>query len=283
MRSRGVCIGAGAANVVPPARDSFVARANQKTRAPGDPMQHLSVLFDQIGMTGLLLGLIVVTVGAMVQASIGIGLNLFSVGLLMLIHPVFAPGPVLVFSFLLSLAASIRLHRDIERPTLALSVLGVAIGTVLAALLLMRVGREGLPQILGGLTVLAAVLTAAGLKVPVSPATVLGASAAAGAMGTIAGAHGAPVALLYQGEPPARVRAALLPLFAVANPMALAALGWTGLFGWREFWASVMLLPALVAGYLLAPLLIRVLSPAVIRIALIAISGASGVVLLLKA
>lgn len=245
-------------------------------------MQHLSALFDQIGMTGLLLGLIVVTVGAMVQASIGIGLNLFSVGLLMLIHPVFAPGPILVYSFLLSLAASIRLHRDIERRTLALSGLGVAIGTVLAALLLTRIGREGLPQILGGLTVLAALLTGAGLKVPVSTATILGASTAAGVMGTIAGAHGAPVALLYQSEPPSRVRAALLPLFTIANPMSIAALCWTGLFGWPEFWASIILLPGLVAGYLAAPLLIRILSPAAIRIALITISGASGVMLLVK-
>ena len=230
-------------------------------------MQHLSALYDQIGMTGLLLGLIVVTIGAMVQASIGIGLNLFSVGLLMLIHPVFAPGPILVYSFLLSLVASIRLHRDIERRTLALSGLGVGIGTVLAALALMRIGREGLPQILGGLTVLAALLTAAGLRLPVSTGTIVGASTAAGVMGTIAGAHGAPVALLYQSEPPQRVRAALLPLFTIANPMALTALGWAGLFGWPEFWASVMLLPGLVAGYLLSPLLIHILSPAVIRMA----------------
>lgn len=245
-------------------------------------MQHVSVLFDQIGSTGLVLALLVVFLGSMVQASIGIGLNLFSVGLLVLIHPIFAPGPVLVHSFLLSLAASIRLRRDIEGRTLALSVLGIAIGTVLAAVLLARIGREGLPQILGGMTIVAALLTAAGLKIPVSLASVLGASTAAGIMGTIAGAHGAPVALLYQGEPPSRVRAALLPLFAIANPLALLALGWAGLFGWPEFWASVILLPGLIAGFFAAPLLIRLLPPPTIRIALIAVSGLSGLMLLLK-
>lgn len=246
-------------------------------------MQHISALLDHIGLTGLLLALAVIFTGAMVQASIGIGLNLFSVGLLVMIDPVFAPGPVLVHSFLLSLIASVGLRRDIEVGALALSIAGVAIGTVLAALLLTVLPRQGLPQVLGGLIVLAVAITAAGFSVRVSPATILCATAAAGVMGTIAGAHGAPVALLYQREAPQRVRAALLPLFTIANPLALGALAWAGLFGWKEFWASVLLLPGLVAGYLAAPVLTRALSPPIIRAALLAISGASGLALLLKA
>lgn len=245
-------------------------------------MQALSALTGQIGAGGLALALLVVLVGSMVQASIGIGLNLFSVGLLALIHPVFAPGPILVHSFLLSLAASARLRRDIEVPTLALTVFGVAAGTAFAALLLARIGREGLPQILGALTVAAALLTAFGLKLPITRGTVLGAGAAAGVMGTIAGAHGAPVALLYQGEPPVRVRAALLPLFTLANPLALTALYWAGLFGWPEIWASVLLLPGLIAGFLAAPMLIRILTPTAIRVGLITVSGLSGLLLMLK-
>ncbi len=52
--------------------------------------------------------------GAAAQAAIGLGLNLFIVGILASINPVFVPGPVLVHSFLLSLAASIRLRGDID-------------------------------------------------------------------------------------------------------------------------------------------------------------------------
>jgi uncharacterized membrane protein YfcA len=75
----------------------------------------------------------------------------------------------------------------------------------------------------------------------------------------------------------------LLPFFTVANPLAIAALAWAGLFGWREFWASVLLVPGLVAGFFAAPFLIRTLSPRVIRMALLSISAASGLMLLLKA
>lgn len=242
----------------------------------------MSALLGQIGPIGLLLALLVICVGAMVQASIGIGLNLFSVGLLALIHPVFAPGPVLVHSFLLSLAASARLHRDIDYRALGLSVLGVAVGTVLAAVLLSQIGREGLPQVLGAITVAAALLTVAGMKLKISAASIIGATTAAGIMGTIAGAHGAPVALLYQGETPKRVRAALLPFFAIANPLALGALIWAGLFGWPETVASIILLPGMIAGFLAAPILTRMLSPPVIRVCLITISGISGLLLLIK-
>ena len=84
------------------------------------------------------------------------------------------------------------------------------------------------------------------------------------------------------GEPPARVRAALLPLFTLANPLSLLGLAWAGLFGWPEVWASVLLLPGLVAGFLAAPLLARIMTAASIRFALIAISGLSGLMLMLK-
>lgn len=245
-------------------------------------MHAISALLQEIGGPGFALALAVVFVGAMVQAAIGMGLNLFSVGLLALIHPVFAPGPVLVYSFLLSAAASVRLRRDVEPVVLGLSLAGVVVGTGLASLLLSYVGRGGLPTILGVITVAAAALTAAGLKVPITVASILGASTAAGLMGTIAGSHGAPVALLYQGESPARVRAALLPLFTIANPLALVALGWAGLFGWAEVWASVLLLPALAAGFFAAPLFARMLSARTIRFGLIACSGLSGVLLVLK-
>lgn len=245
-------------------------------------MQHVSALMDHIGVTGLVLALAVIFAGSMVQASIGIGLNLFSVGLLAMIDPVFAPGPVLVHSFLLSVIASVSLRRDIEVRALALSIGGVALGTAFAAVLLAWLPREGMPQILGGLIVLAVLMTAAGLRIVVTPASIVAATAAAGVMGTIAGAHGAPVALLYQRETPQRVRAALLPFFTIANPLAIAALAWAGMFGWREFWASLLLVPALVAGFLAAPLLARTLPPAMIRASLLAISGASGLALLFK-
>jgi uncharacterized protein len=242
----------------------------------------VGALVDQIGSTGLALAILAMFVGAAAQASIGMGLNLFAVGILALIHPVLVPAPVLVLSFLLSIAANARLHRDIAWREVGLSVVGLVGGTLLAALVLVLISTDQLPRLFGALIVAGVVITALGGRLPITGRAIVAASTAAGAMGTIAGVHGPPIALLYQRETPARIRAALLPFFSAANSISLVALAAVGLFGWREIYASVLLLPGLVAGYLAAPLVIRVLSPATVRAAILLISAASGLALLVK-
>ena len=74
----------------------------------------MSELIDLIGPAGLTIAMLAMFCGAAAQAAIGMGLNLFTVGILALINPVFVPGPVLVHSFLLSLAANI-LRRSLKR------------------------------------------------------------------------------------------------------------------------------------------------------------------------
>ena len=140
--------------------------------------------------------------GAAAQASIGMGLNLFTIGILALINPVFVPGPVLVHSGLLSVMASIRLRRDISVDELAVSMAGLVAGTVFAVIVLALISTEFLPRLFGVLIVAGVIVTAAGMAIPPKPSTILAASAAAGIMGTLAGAHGPPIALVYQRESP---------------------------------------------------------------------------------
>jgi uncharacterized protein len=195
---------------------------------------------------------------------------------------VFVPGPVLMHSFLLSIVASVRLRRDISFPEVGVAVLGLIGGTALAGIALVGLPAEHLARSFGVLIVLGVAITALGAHLPITHTTIFAASTAAGIMGTIAGVHGPPIALVYQRAPPARIRAALLPFFAVASPISLAALQLAGLFGWRELCASVLLLPGLAVGYIAAPLLLRLLTPAAMRSALLAIAAASGIALIIK-
>ena len=220
--------------------------------------------------------------GAAAQASIGMGLNLFTVGILALINPVFVPAPILVHSFLLSIVASFRLRQDINLNEVALSIVGLVAGTTVAACVLTLVSLDYLPRVFGLLIVAGVAITALGVRLPLTSSTILAASAAAGVMGTIAGVHGPPIALVYQRETPARIRVALLPFFAVANPISLLALASVGQFGWREVYASVLFLPGLITGYLCAPVLIHILGPGAVRATLLLVSAASGVALLVK-
>jgi uncharacterized protein len=237
---------------------------------------------DANSVVAAVLANVAMAAGAAAQASIGLGLNLFTVPILALIDPVFVPGPVLVHSLLVSIAASYRLRSDINMRELAFSAVGLLAGTAVAAVLLLQVDPARLPRLFGILVLAAVVLTAAGYRIALTRGSLVVSSAAAGAMGTIAGVHGPPIALLYQHESPARVRSALLPFFAIANSVSLVALGAVGMLGRPQVEASILLIPGLVVGFLAAPWLIRVLSARTIRICILAISAASGLALVLK-
>jgi uncharacterized membrane protein YfcA len=223
-----------------------------------------------------------VAFGAAAQAAVGMGLNLFAVPLLALVNPVYVPGPVLVHSLLISVLASYRLRAHIDWSELAMSVGGLLAGTAIAAALLLQVSSEQLPRMFGALVIIAVVIAAAGIRVRITPPVVLAASAAAGAMGTIAGMHGPPVALVYQHESPARIRSALLPFFVFANGLSIVALALVGMFGWPEIHATVSLLPGLGVGFWASPWLIRVMTASAIRTSILLISGLSGLALVFK-
>lgn len=132
------------------------------------------------------------------------------------------------------------------------------------------------------LVLVAVAITAAGISVPLSVGSILLASGVAGVMGTVAGVHGPPIALLYQRETPARIRSALLPFFVFANALSLLALAAIGMLGWRELGAAAILVPGLVLGYLASPWLMRIMSAGAIRALILAISAASGIALMVK-
>ena len=237
---------------------------------------------DATALAAGVLANLAMAAGAAAQVAIGMGLNLFTVPILALIDPVFVPGPVLLHSFLVASVASYRLRAEINMREVGVSIVGLLAGTAIAALLLTQLNSAHLPRVFGILVLAAVAITAAGYRIALTSRSLVAASAAAGIMGTIAGVHGPPIALVYQHESPARIRSALLPFFAFANSISLLALVAIGMFGWNEIYASILLLPGLMIGYLAAPWLIRLMSARMIRACILAISGISGLALVLK-
>lgn len=112
-------------------------------------------------LTHLLAGL-VVTVGATLQGSVGFGLGLFSVPLLVLIDPRFVPGPLLFSSIALTVLLT---HR--ERGAVLFGDIKWAVGGRLFGIAAAAAALELVPArqigILFGILVLAAVgLSASG-------------------------------------------------------------------------------------------------------------------------
>jgi uncharacterized membrane protein YfcA len=224
-----------------------------------------------------LLATLAVTLGAAMQAAIGFGLNLFVVPVLAFLDPVFVPVPILFVSLLLSAAASYRLRTAIEWPRLGASIGGLLVGTLLAAALLTVFPASVMPRLLGAIVVLA-VLT----SVRLTWVSLLAAGCVAGVMGTLAGLHGPPMALLYQQESGTRVRAALLPFLVAANGISLLALAVIGVVHRGHLRSTLILLPGVAVGFLVGPLLSRVLDAGHLRTAILVFSAASGLILLVR-
>lgn len=216
------------------------------------------------------------------QAAVGIGMALFAVPLLVLIDPQFVPGPMLLAGVLVPLSAAWREWHAVDTRGIAPALLGLAAGTLVGALALSVLNPAYLGKVFGALVLLAVAISLSGIRLnPTRPALIAG-SGAAGIMGTMVGIHGPPVALVFQNAQPAVARAMMGTIFVPAYLISVAALAAFGLFGISELRLTVVLLPGTVAGILAAPLLMRHVNARRLRIAILAISATSALVLLLK-
>jgi hypothetical protein len=223
---------------------------------------------------------VIMSIASVLQASVGIGLALLAVPLLALIDPRLVPGPMLFAGALLALVSAYRERHAVDAQSFGLSLLGLAIGTVCGAVALRALTTAPLGKVFAILVLLAVVLSVSGLRVrPTRPALFAG-GGAAGVMGTMVGIHGPPIALVWQHARPGQARAMLGAFFFVAYVGSVLALAVFGLFGVLQLQSAAALLPGVVAGLCVAPLLAGFVNPARLRLAILSISAASAVVLL---
>lgn len=222
-------------------------------------------------------------VAACVQGTVGFGLALTSAPLLALLDPAFVPGPLLVASLPLALAALAREHRhtDVRGVVTAFAgrVPGTAIGALAVAVLPVLLLRVSI-----GLLVLVGV--AVSLWAPRFEPTrrvLLGAGVISGVTGTIAAIGGPPIALVYQHATGPRLRATLALYFALGTVLSVAALWLTGSFGHHEAVLSATLLPGTAVGFLVSGPVLRIVDAGRLRPLVLGAAVLSAVVLLATA
>ena len=235
-----------------------------------------------LSVTTLILATGVMAIGSALQAAVGLGLALFVVPLLALIDVRLIPGPMLLASVALAVVMAHRGRAAIDRRELTLALVGLCVGTAIGAWGLSLVAPASLTKLFA-LVILAVVLVSLlGTGIRVSRGALLAGGGAAGIMGTMVGIHGPPIALVFQNAEPAQARAMLGAFFAVGYMLSVAALAVVGLFGRQELAFGLFLLPGVGIGYAIGPFVARLLDRGRLRIAILAISGASAVVLLLR-
>jgi len=221
--------------------------------------------------------------GSLLQASVGFGIALFVVPLLVLLNPVFVPGPMLFASLFLAAIMAFRGWSAIDLKKLGLAGVGLFVGTAAGALALMIVAADKWPKLFAVFILAAVALSASGIHIPVTRRNLVAAGIISGVMGTISGIHGPPMALLYQREPGNIVRATLAIFFVMAYAIALIALGTIGLFGKKELLLGLTLAPGVIAGYIVARFSTKLLDRGYwLRLAILTVASLSAIALIFR-
>ena len=223
------------------------------------------------------LGALVVAVGASLQRLSGFGSSLVAVPLLLLIHPRFVPGPIVVVGTLLNVLVSLRTDSTDVLPDVKWTIAGSLPGSAAAAVVLTATPSKLLTLVFAGSVFVAAVASASGWRPPVNTPTLFGAGVTSGFFGTIAGIGGPPVALLWQDAGGPALRASLARHFLAGALISIPMLMLAGRLGLDEAGFALALVPGTIAGFAISGRLARVLNAAGVRVMVIVLSMASAV------
>jgi hypothetical protein len=226
---------------------------------------------------------VVIAIGATLQGTIGFGLGVFAVPLLLLFAPVLVPGPLLASSLVLSLLLTHLERRAVNWPDLGWALGGRTVGIVLAAGLLVTASTDTLAVASAFLVLTAVALTASGLRFAPAPRMLVAAGMLSGILGTVVSIGGPPMALVYQGESGPRLRGTLSAFFLIGVSLSVVGLHLAGRFGARETVLAAWLVPAMLLGFAVSRRLSRLLDRGYIRHAVLAVSALSSAMVLLRA
>jgi uncharacterized membrane protein YfcA len=197
----------------------------------------------------LVLATVIVAVGAMVQGSIGFGLNVVGAPLLVLVDPRFVPGPTLVAALVLTILVSIRERGSVDRAGFWWIFVGRIPGSLAAALVVSALPPRGIAFALSGIVLIAVVTSVAGWHVKRTPPNLVAAGTISGIFSTLSSIGGPPIAMLYQDAKGSELRGTLAAVFTIGALISIGLLAAVGKFGSHEIHLSFALVPGVVLGF----------------------------------
>jgi len=233
-------------------------------------------------LTESILALVITTFGSALQGTIGFGLGLIGVPLLVILNPVYVPGPVLLSALCLTILISRREQHAISMKEIKWAVAGRICGAVIGSFLLTIIPQKSISVLFGAMILLAVIISFSGMKLDLNAVNLLGAGTVSGIMGTTSAIGGAPMALIYQHQKGPRIRGSLSTIFIFGTIISLSSLIVIHRFGLKEIYAAVTLIPGILLGFFLSKRLARILDRGYIRPAVLIASALSSLIVILK-
>ncbi|GAA5080329.1 sulfite exporter TauE/SafE family protein [Thermocatellispora tengchongensis] len=218
--------------------------------------------------------------GAVVQGGVGFGLGLVAAPVLTMMQPSLMPGAIQVVNASLPLFTLAVEWRRVEWRALGWAVLGRLPGSAVGALIVVYVSAQALGVFVGAMVLVAVALTARAVAIPRTGATVTGAGFVSGITGTATGIGGPPIALVFQGAKGPQVRATLAVFFCFSALQSLGVLWAVGHLPVRALVAGGLLVPFMIAGFVVSGPLRRYLDGGRTRAGILVLAGVSALVLI---
>lgn len=236
-----------------------------------------------VSVIAWVLALVVTAVAASFQGTVGLGFAMISVPTLTLIHPSLAPVPQLLIAIPLTISMAWRERHAIDLHGFWWLIGGRIPGAFMGLGLLAIASQRVLDAFIGIVVLGVVVAIRTGFRVKRTPATKLVAGIASGTTGVVASIGGPPAALVYASEESATIRSTLGVVFTIGVLMSTAFRFFSGNISWVDIRVSVILLPAVLVGYLISGALVDRFDKAQVRSAILIVSALAAVALLIRA
>lgn len=241
-----------------------------------------SITLFELAPGAWLIAIAAVVLGAMLQGSLGFGLGLVASPILVLLDPSLVPGAVIGMGVPLGLLILWRERDSVDISVVRWAIAGRLPGAVVGSLAVVALGTRSL-SIVFAVAILSAVgISATGLTIRQSNATMLAAGFVSGVSGTATSVGGPPIALVLQNRSGPELRSALAAYYAFGSSISLALLTFVGEFRGRELGVAALLMPATVTGFLVSGRTNKILDRGYTRPAVLAVAAVSAVAILLR-
>jgi len=226
---------------------------------------------------------LVMAIGGALQASIGFGSLLVAAPVVALIDIDLVPAPTAVAGTALVLLIAYRERRGVDRQGIGWVLAGRVPGTLVGGAAVGLLPETGLQIVFGVLLLVAVGISARTTHLERTPAVLASAGLLSGVMGTATSVGGPPIALVYQREEGPVIRGTLSAIFVVGSILTLVTLAAVGELGADEWVAGLVMTPGIVLGFLVSRWTIPHVDGRALRPAVLGVSGAAALVVLVEA
>lgn len=225
---------------------------------------------------------LVLMVGAVMQGSVGYGMNLVAAPIFALLDPTLIPVPLLLVSTVHAVLTVGREYRHADWSGVGWAMVGRVPGSVLGVLAVALLPQRPFSVVVGVAVLVCVALSLISWHPRPTPRALVVAGVAGGTFGTAATIGGPPIALLYQHETGPTIRATMASYFAIGSLVSVGALAIGGQVHGDPIGKSALLLPFLVAGFLLSGPLRKVLDGGWMRPAVLGVAAISAAALIMR-